>query len=727
MKNILLLFRSDLKKASSNMIAIVVLFGVVVIPSFFGWFNVLSSWDPFGNVKNMKVAVANADEGYKGDLLPIKVNVGEQVISTLRANTDLNWVFTSKADAIEGTKSGEYYAALVLPADFSTAMMTFLAPDAKPAEIEYYTNEKKNALSPKITGEAATEVSTKINESFTKTIDEVGLSLAASLADQLGSPQSLGALARAQVRVESVATQLHSAAGTLDMFTSLVASSVPIINGATSLISSSADAVQGSTGAIGEGAGAAEQLKSTLDAAASALSGAFAASAASYQELAAEVDRLYASLDTQSQQAADMLMTLAAQVDTHIDHYRGVRDTLQQQADSTSDPILHDALELVISRVDGVIERQVALRDRLTDAAAALRDSTADSEASRAEVQAIITELQNALNAAQTDYTQSLKPKLDQLGNDLAAINASLASVGTDLSGAATALVAGANTLLDALTHAQITTMVAGDLGETADRVDELAAALRTASETGDFSEIKRIIGSNVSAFAGDLATPVGLKTIAVFKVDSFGAQMTPFYSVLGLWVGALLLSVLIRVDVTKDSAPFVEKVTPSQEYFGRYGIFALLAFFQSSLLYLGIMGFVGVRPVYPFLLLLAGWVMSFVFSLVTYTLVISLGEAGKALAVFLLVVQISAGGGAYPLTVLPQWFQSISPFLPVTHATNAVRSAIAGIYDADYWISLGWLALFIVPMLFIGLVLRRLVSGLNTDLTNALESTKLM
>src|SRR5699024_2360773 len=121
-------------------IAIIVLFGVVVIPSFFGWFNVLSSWDPFGNVKNLKVAVANADEGYLSDVFPFPVNVGEQVIANLRANSDLNWVFASEEEAIAGTESGEYYAALVLPKDFSQQMLMFLAPGAKPAQIDYYSN-----------------------------------------------------------------------------------------------------------------------------------------------------------------------------------------------------------------------------------------------------------------------------------------------------------------------------------------------------------------------------------------------------------------------------------------------------------------------------------------------------------------------------------------------------------------------------------------------------------
>lgn len=96
MKNIGLLFRHDLRKATQNVIAVIVLFGVVIIPSFFAWFNVLSSWNPFGNVKNLTVAVANADEGYTSDIFPMPINIGNQVIANLRANSDLNWVFTTR-------------------------------------------------------------------------------------------------------------------------------------------------------------------------------------------------------------------------------------------------------------------------------------------------------------------------------------------------------------------------------------------------------------------------------------------------------------------------------------------------------------------------------------------------------------------------------------------------------------------------------------------------------
>lgn len=727
-RNIALLFRTDLRHATRNAIAIVVLFGVVVIPSFFSWFNVLSSWDPFGNVKNLKVAVANADKGFTSDLFPMPLNIGDQVLSNLRGNADLNWVFTSAEEAIEGTKSGEYYAALVLPENFSRDMMTFLDPDATPAQIEYYSNEKENALSPKITEEAATEVSTKINDTFTKTLNEVGLSVISALAQSLGSPESQAALERLESTVTVAASNLGSAATTLDMFSSLLGSSKSLVSSADSLTQATRDTVNDSAGAIGNGISAAQSLKSLLQSSAGSISSALAQTSSSYQSLINRVNQLDTTVAQQSQTAANLLATLSSEVATQIAQYEALRDELQHQADTAPTPALRDALELVVNDLDGAINRQVSLQNRIDQAEASLRDGGNGLGPVRAEIVALAGDAKAAIDSARTTYDRQLRPQLDQLAGTLQSVGGSISAVEGNLADAAYALSGGTGSLLDALTQAEATTTnLATDLRLASSRFTALSEALNVAANTGDFSEVVRLIGSNSAILAGELTTPVGLKRIAVFQVDTFGAQMAPFYSVLGLWVGALLLAVLIRTDVKPGSLPIAGPLTKSQEYLGRFGIFALLAFLQSSLVYLGLMVFVGVQPAHPLLLLLAGWVMSLVFVLITYTLVLSFGEAGKAAAVFMLVVQISAGGGAYPLSVLPQWFQNASPWLPVTHATNAIRSAIAGVYDGDYWISLGQLALFLVPALLIGLVLRLPVLKLNNSLAKALESTKLM
>lgn len=729
MNNIVTLIRHDYRQATRNVISAIVLVGVILIPSFFAWFNVLSSWKPFDNVGNLKVAVASADEGFESSLFPMRVNVGEQVVSQLRANSDIDWQFVSQDEAIEGTKSEEYYAAIVLPPDFSQKMMTFLAPGAKPVEIDLYVNEKKNALSSLITGEAATDVSTQINTSFTQTLDEVGLALVSSLATHLDDSEAKQTIDRLETAVGGISVQLNSAAGTADMFAVVLSSGDSLLSSAGSLASSSSKAVGDTTGAIGQGAGAVTSAKDVLASASERLSTAFTVSADSYRTLRAEVDRIFGAASTPQESRAG-LSQASTRVEQQIASYTQLRDQLRSQARSPGiDPVTRDAVSLLADQLDGVIDRQQALKQRLDAAASPASQGTGDRAANRSAILQEVDAAQAAITGARDQYTNSLRPQLERLAADLSSVQGSFAGIGRDLRAAEQSLAAGSGSLRAGLADGETTVrMLATDLRASSDTFAELESALGNASNSGDLSEVKEIIGSNPGKFAAQLASPVDLKTIPVFKVDNFGSQMAPLYTVLGLWVGALLLAVLIRTEIDKDSLPpLASPLKPWQEYFGHYAIFGGLALLQSTILFAGLIGFVGVRPAHPFLLMLAGWVMSFVFSLIAYTLVLAFGEAGKAIGVLLLVVQISAGGGAYPLSVLPQWFQNISPFVPVSHATTAVRAAIAGIYDGDYWQAVGWLLVFTLPFLFIGLVLRLAVKNFNDDLNASLESTKLM
>lgn len=728
MRNIFTLIRHDYGQATRNVISAMVLVGVVLIPSFFAWFNVLSSWKPFDNVDNLKVAVASSDEGFESNLFPMRINVGEQVVSQLRANSDIDWQFVSEDDAIEGTKSEEYYAAIVLPKDFSQKMMTFLSPGATPVEIDLYVNEKKNALNSLITGEAASDVSTQINTSFTQTLDEVGLALVSSLATHLEDSDAQETITSLESAVGRISMQMNSGADTAEVFAGLLSSGQRLLSSAGSLASSSSDALRDTAGAIGQGAEAVSSTQDVLVKASDRLSTVFAMNAESYETLRAEIDRIFGN--TATAPSGTGLSQASEMVDQQIAEYTRLRGQLRSQAATSGlDAVTRDSLNLLADRIDGVIARQEALKQRLDAAASPAVQGAVDRAATRDAILQDVDAAQAAILGARDQYTNSLRPKLESLAADLASVQDNFAGIGQDLRAAEQSLADGSGSLSAGLADGETAVrLLASDLRGSAETFAELETALGDAASTGDLSEVQKIIGSNPAAFAAELASPVSLETIPVFKVDNFGSQMAPLYTVLGLWVGALLLAVLIRTEIDRDALPSLARpLKPWQEYFGHYAIFGGLAFLQSTILFVGLIGFVGVRPAHPFLLILAGWVMSFVFSLITYTLVLTFGEAGKAIGVLLLVVQISAGGGAYPLAVLPQWFQSISPFIPVSHATTAVRAAIGGIYEADYWKALGWLLLFTVPFLFIGLVLRLAVRKFNDDLNSSLEGTKLM
>lgn len=728
MRNILRLTGRDIRHATSNVMAVIVVFGLVVIPSLFTWFNVIASWDPFSNTKNLTVAVASADEGYQSDLVPIQINVGEQVLSALRANDDLDWVITTEDDAIDGTKSGAYYAAIVLPPSFSADMMTFYTDGSERTSLAYYTNEKKNPLAPKITDQGAEAVSTQINEVFTETLSDIALSLVSSLSDFLTDADTQTALTRLEARIGGIATQLRAGAQTADMFTGLIESSIPLVDSATALVSASGAAFGDASDAVGSGVAAASGLKETLSSATQALTDAIADTASGYDAVADRIDDLFTSVDGLGDGQVQTIETLSGAVQQQIDGYAALRDTLESDVGPLLPPAAEGAFDGVLTRIDDAITRQQSIKDRLDRAAQDITDGSASAQSSRDDITAAITAAKRALQDAADAYTGDLKPQLDSLSATLSGIDADIADIRSDLAGTSSRLSGAAGGVRGALTNAQAATQrISASLEETADTFDTLQAALGTAADTGDLSGLSEMIGSDPSVLATSLAEPVRVDRVAVFPIVSFGAGMAPLYTILALWVGALLMTVAVRVDVNRRTLPDRPELSPTQKYLGRYGIFALLGLAQSTLVTLGLILFIQIEPAHPVLLILAGWVTSLVFTLIIYTFVVAFGNAGKALAVLLLVIQISGSGGAYPLQLLPEWFQNISPFLPATHAIAAMRAAIAGTYNGDFWISIGMLALFVVPTLLLGLVLRRPLISFNQGLVRAMESTKLM
>ena len=133
MKNIFRIFYRDFKRVSTNVVAVVIVIGLSIIPSLYAWFNILSNWDPYGpeSTSNLKIAVYSADEGI--DMGGLSLNIGDSVIDALKANQTMGWQFTDTMDeATDGVYSSEYYAALIIPEDFSGKMISFLNGEAEP-------------------------------------------------------------------------------------------------------------------------------------------------------------------------------------------------------------------------------------------------------------------------------------------------------------------------------------------------------------------------------------------------------------------------------------------------------------------------------------------------------------------------------------------------------------------------------------------------------------------
>lgn len=172
MHNVLQILRRDFKRLVTVPAAWVIMIGLILIPPLYAWFNIYGFWNPYGNTDSIKVAVANMDEGTDNALLG-KVNLGDQIEGTLKSNDQLGWEFMGKANAMEAVESGDCYAAIVIPSDFSEDLANVVTNSKHRPTLEYYVNEKASPISPKITDQGATVVDRTVNNTFVSTVSDV--------------------------------------------------------------------------------------------------------------------------------------------------------------------------------------------------------------------------------------------------------------------------------------------------------------------------------------------------------------------------------------------------------------------------------------------------------------------------------------------------------------------------------------------------------------------------
>jgi len=236
-------------------------------------------------------------------------------------------------------------------------------------------------------------------------------------------------------------------------------------------------------------------------------------------------------------------------------------------------------------------------------------------------------------------------------------------------------------------------------------KVKELADKIRKLKNEADINEIINLLRHDPNAERNFFEEPVKLNEHKLFPIENYGTGMTPFYTVLSIWVGALLLISLLAVDVHQDS------LTGKQIYFGRFLTFLTIGFLQTLIVTLGDLIILGVSVSAPVWFVVFGLFICLIFMLIVYSLVSVFGNVGKALAIIMLVLQIAGSGGTYPIVLLPRFFQIISPFLPFTYAVDLMREAVGGIVWQRVLHDLLFLSIFGIIALLFGTFLKEPLS----------------
>ncbi|HIX28671.1 MAG TPA: YhgE/Pip domain-containing protein [Candidatus Blautia stercoravium] len=722
MRNIFSIFRNDIKKIHNNVIAMVVIMGILVMPTLYAWFNIAASWDPYSNTQGIKIAVASSDKGYTGKLLSIQLNMGDEVLSTLHENEQMDWVFTSAKKAADGVKSGKYYAAIVLPEDFTQDMMSIFSSDVKHPKIIYYTNEKENAIAPKVTSKGATTVQQQINSTFTKTISEVALEALEYVNTSKTQAGDDSLAANLQTNLTKISSDLSAASDTMQAFSHMAGAGTEMLKTTSALLEDSRTGAKDTLSRLKESTDGADSLDTAISGTTQTISDAMAQNEAFYQAVSDEIDNALSSYSDDAAAAADSLSEISERVQKIIDGYTTVRDSLTSISDAypVTEPVIRPAVDLIQEAID----RQTAVKDKLDNAASEVTGAVSDAAALKSDMDTLISQSKDSVTAVKEEYETSVKDKLNNLTENLNTADDSVAGLMNQLDNSVKNVSGITDTASSDLTQAEETlNNSAALLKEASDKLNTAVSALSSPDSEGQ-QTLKTILSQSPETISSFLGSPVKLKEIKLYAIANYGSAVAPFYSTLAIWVGGVIMAAMLKTAVSQTAMDKLKNPRERHLYLGRMVLFVLIGLFQSGLICLGDLYFLGIQCKHPFLFLLAGWFTSIVYVNIIYALSVSFGDIGKAICVVLMVMQVAGSGGTFPIQVAPEFFQKFYPLLPFTHSMNAMRECIAGFYGNNYWKEMGMLALFLIPSLLLGLILRKPVIRLNNAFMEKLEST---
>ena len=670
MKQIIEIFKSDIKEIFRKVNTWIIIIGLIFLPSMYAWPNILSSWDPYSHTNNIKVAVISEDEG--ATVEGKNVNLGESLITNLKGNKNLDWQFvSSKQQAENGVKIGDFYASIVIPKSFSSDITSITRGELKKATIEYTVNEKINAISPKITNSGASALANTIGKNFVEVANGV------------------------------IFEKLHEAGVKFE-------ENLPAI----------------------------EQVKEKIN----HLNDNFTNYENSLNELIGKVDRGYNVLNTiqgtlpEIDRAATNSIMLANKTNVTIKNIENFNEIMLKNINTQLDKVIEISGEVV--KVAELIQKKPTNPEE-TKAKMKALDSRLEAAEKRLDIAKDIFEYLNSLsdqnlfqkqltkiNTMESDITKlrSLNKKIYSNIDNYDAISTKVKAdfltiskrvnynsidfkkkLNTEVAPLIKRVLTSADTKIRNVSsvisraQAQIPTINAkiseaevkiqtvqgkllklqGEMPEIKEKVQKLTGIVNKADGEIDTNALFNLLKVDYKQQAEFFANPVQLKENQLYHIKNYGSAMTPFYTVLSIWVGALLMSSLLTTKVEDEE----NKYKPYQKYFGRGLLFMIISLLQTLIITLGDMYLLGTQANSPYRFVIYALLISLLFSAIIYTTVCLLGNVGKAVCIILLVLQIGSSGGTFPIQMTSSFFQALYPKVPFTYSISLLREAVGGVY----------------------------------------------
>ncbi|WP_180960174.1 YhgE/Pip domain-containing protein [Neobacillus cucumis] len=668
------IYNTDWKNIFKVPLVVFLIGALSILPSAYAWINIKAMWDPYGNTSGIKVAVVNEDEG--GKVQGKRINVGEEIVQNLKKNKKLGWVFVPQTTAEEGVKKGNYYAYLIIPNDFTKKLTSILQMNPKKPEIQFGVNEKINAVAPKIASTGASSVTNQISQAFVKTVGDAifsgfykaGIELEKALPSIHHLENQIFELEKALPEIDAMGKKAMELEAKLPEIREKgqkiieLEQRIPDINQAgISILKIEANLPL--VKKAGEKVLILQERLGDLN---------------RVNEIVAEVDNQLSVMEMSLSQAIDRSSQTVPQIEPS-----------GNQAQLTQ---LHD--ELASSR-NTIIQARADLQQRALEGQKIINNSALffknDLPTIEGKIHTAANFVRNELPNAEIDIRQAanlVRTKLPALEK---AIHKAANIARNDLPGF----------------EAQIRS--------TADK-------LRKLKNSVNINELIQFLKHDPQAESNFLASPVLLKTKRIFPIPNYGSAMTPFYTMLALWVGATFLIASLRVDVEEHNL-----YKSYQIYFGRMLTFLTIGILQALIVSLGDLYIIHAYAVDKLWFVLLSIFIGIIFVIITFTLCSVFGTIGKGLAIILLVLQISSSGATFPVSTTSPFFQKINPYMPFTYAVSVLRETVGGmVADVVIWDVL-YLLVFAAASILLGLVLKKPLSKRIQKTSELARSSKII
>ena len=714
MNNIFKIYKDDIKKIFTNYAALIVFIALSILPSLYAWFNIKASWDPYGKeaTSQIKIGVVNKDKGaeLKGEFK----NIGNQIIDQLKENDVMGWQFVSEKEAVKAVEEGSYYAMITIPEEFSEDILSLITDDIKKGKIIYTVNEKVNAIAPKITVKGATAVQENVNKTVIETVSDIVLSTAKDLGIEVeGQLPKLDNLYDKLVEIQSKFKDLYETTDlaydgvnkVADLVTNLQ-NDIPLItdtlNSTKGLATNLIDFITTSQGEINN---IAPTIKTDIG-----LVKDLADEVSSY------VDVVINAIKTNGENVKVLLENLSTKVSSLKEYVTSIR-VLVEKINGQSQ---NGALSGVLSQLE-----------------------TAENNLNQLynEIESIRNLLDNG-NVLDTSKLENAKTVL----NDVSNIAGNLyEKFDTEILGNINTILNTANdsakNALEILQRAQdklpkveeiLTTVSAlcnkgnegikyakDNLPRAEEIVNEVTSKVAKIKDSSDLKDLLKLIANNVEERSNYLTSPVELEENSLYPMRNYGTAMTPFYSVLALWVGMTLLVSMFSVEAHGE-------YNHMEVYFGKLLLFLTIGMTQALIVSLGDLYLLKIYCVNPALFVTGILFTSVVFVAIVYSLVSVFGNVGKVTAIILLVLQVAGSGGTFPIQLTPKFFQIINPFLPFTYAISFAREAIGGVVQSVLVKDIVIMLIYIVVSILISIFLKKPINNLLSGFTKKFHESGL-